>query len=236
MTALGTMLRERAEEFDTHFALAVSLEAQILSGDDIALGSLRLSARHLMTMKSGLLVHLYNILEAVMSQATKLVGSAFGDVPPSTWSVHARREWLREHGVARIDGEATRRLEQMERFSSKLLSNEPMGPQALRKPPGTWNDENIGLFAGRLGVELRIQPDLHRKMAEDDQLGEMRPLKFLAERRNDLAHGHRTFEDGCKDLLLSQIRQLADTVIEFMDLVATSFQDYIDQKKFVVAS
>ena len=86
MTELQAILKERAEEFDNHHALAVSLEYQIFVGEDVSIGSTRLSVEHLLTMQSGLIVHLYNVLESVMSQATKLVGNAFGTVPPKTWS------------------------------------------------------------------------------------------------------------------------------------------------------
>lgn len=236
MSMLLTMLHERVEEFDTHYALAVSLEDKIFGGDDISIGSTRLSVRHLLTMKSGLIVHLYNILESVMSQATKMVGSAFGTVPPRTWSENARREWLREHGVARVEGGADARLKQIELFSINLLADGPLGPQMIRKPPGSWTDKSIGLFAQRLGVQLQLEPELYRKLAKKDYLGEKGPLAFLADRRNDLAHGQRTFEDGGKDLTLAQIREIADVVLEFMELVATSFQNYVDEKHFVTAA
>jgi hypothetical protein len=236
MTALLTMLRERAEEFDTHHALAVSLEDKIFGGEDVSIGSTRLSVRHLLTMKSGLLVHLYNVLESVMSQTTKVVGSAFGTVPPKTWSYAARREWLREHGVARVEGGADTRLRQIESCSIDLLADAPLGPQVIRKPAGSWTDKSIGLFAERLGVRLQIEPDLYRKLAQKDYLGEKGPLVFLADRRNDLAHGHRTFEDGGRDLTLAQIREIADVALEFMELVVTSFQTYVDQKQFVAAA
>ena len=236
MTVLLTMLRERAEEFDTHYALAVSVEDKVFGGENVSIGSTRLSVRHLLTMKSGLIVHIYNVLEAVMAQATVIVGVAFGTVPPKAWSENARREWLREHGVARIEGGADTRLRQMEVFSVSLLKDGPLGPQIIKKPPGTWTDESIRLFAGRLGVQLPIEADLYRKLAKKDYFGEKGPLKFLADRRNALAHGQRTFEDGAQDLTLIQIREIADVVLEFMELVATSFQAYVDQKRFVAAA
>ncbi len=236
MTTLQTMLQDRAEEFNTHHALAVSLEDKIFGGEDVSIGSTRLSVRHLLTMKSGLIVHLYNVVEAVMSQARKMVGIAFGTVPPKAWSENARREWLREHGVARIEGGADVRLKQIEAFSISLLTDAPLGPQYIRKPSGNWTDRTIIQFAERLGVQLEIEPDLHRKLANKDHLGEKGPLSFLADRRNDLAHGQKTFEDGGKDLTLAQIREIADIALEFMSMVATSFEAYVDQKHFVVVA
>ena len=235
MTALLSMLRDRAEEFDTHHTLAVSIEDKIFGGEDVSIGSTQLSVRHLLTMKSGLIVHLYNVVEAVMSQATKMVGSAFGTVPPRTWSENARREWLREHGVARIDGGADARLKKIEVFSINLLTDGPLGPQVIKKPPGSWTDKTIGIFAIRLGVNLEISPELYSKMAKKDYFGEKSPLAFLADRRNDLAHGLRSFEDGGTNLTLPQIREIADVALEFLELVVIAFQAYVDQKRFVVA-
>ncbi|MCA6247121.1 MAG: hypothetical protein IM671_10410 [Phenylobacterium sp.] len=236
MTELLMMLRERAEEFDIHHALAVSLEDQIFGEEDVSIGSTRLSVENLLTMKSSLIVHLYNVLESVMSQATKIVGNAFGTVPPKTWSEKARREWLREHGVARIEGDAAARLKKIQTFSTKILADSPLGPQEIRKPTGTWTDESIRTFAERLGVQLQIEPDLYRRLAKKDDLGEKGPLQFLAYRRNALAHGQTTFLDGGRDLTLAQIREIADVTLEFMELVATSFQTYVDQKHFVAAA
>lgn len=233
MSALATMLRERREEFDAHHSLAVSLEDEIFGGEDISIGGTRLSARHLMTMKSGLIIHLYNVVEATMTRATRLVGAAFGTVPPKTWSAAARKEWLREHGVARVQGGDESRLDSMEALSTKLLAEGPLGYQAIRKPPGSWTDASIGTFCYRLGVTVAIGPELHRKMAKMVELGDKTPMEFLADRRNDVAHGHRTFEEGAHDLTLARIRHIAETTFEFMELIANSFQDYVDQKRFV---
>jgi hypothetical protein len=236
MSEILTVLRDRAEEFNTHYLLVVSLEDQIFSGADISIGSIRVSVRHVLTMKSGLIVHLYNIVESIMSRVNRAVGNAVGTVPPRKWSQNARREWLREHGVARIEGGPDKRLDQFESFSNSLLADEPLGPQRLRKPSGSWTDKKMCEFAKRLGVEIPITPDLHRKLSTRDELGEKGPLVFLADRRNDLAHGTRTFEDGCQELTLRQIREIADVVLEFVELVAISFEAYIDNRQFVATA
>lgn len=236
MTALLTMLSERREEFDTHHALAVSLEDQMFRGEEVTFGSTRLSVRHLCTMKSGLIIHLYNVIESVMTQATKLVGSALGTVPARTWSQNARREWLREYGVERVEGGADARLMKIESLSTMLLTDGPLGAQAIKKPAGTWNDDLVRKFSERLGVYLKVEPDLSKKLAKQDHLGEKSPLEFLADRRNGLAHGHLTFEEGGKDLTLARIREIADIALDFMELVATSFQTYVDQKHFIAAT
>lgn len=235
MSELATSLSERREEFETHFAVAVALEDRIFAGDDVSIGEIKLSSRHLLTMKSGLLVHLYNIVESTMSRATSLVGSAFGAVPPHRWTEKALREWLRKNAVARIDGSEDARLDTVHGFSVLLIEGNPLGPQELKKPSGTWTDKNIAEFARRLGVSFPLNEELGRCIAPRSEFGDESPLEFLADRRNALAHGRRSFEEGAKDLTLAQIRDLADATLKYLDAAVEAFQGYVDQSHFVVS-
>ena len=67
MTALRTDLENLCEEFEAHFSLAQALENRMMLELDSSLGDLSLSAWHINAIKSGLIVHLYNIEEAMMS-------------------------------------------------------------------------------------------------------------------------------------------------------------------------
>ena len=102
MTTLRTALDIRREEFDAHFALARALEDRMILEENSSLGSVSLSSRHINTIKSGLLVHLYTIEEALMSQALHFLGIALGSADPRSWNEHSLREWLRESVVSRI--------------------------------------------------------------------------------------------------------------------------------------
>lgn len=235
MSELATSLNERREEFETHFAMAVALEGRIFAGDDISIGEIKLSSRHLLTMKSGLLVHLYNIVESTMSRATNLVGGAVGTVPPRQWTEKALREWLRKNAVARIDGSEDARLDTVHSFSMLLIEGKPLGPQELKKPSGTWTDRNIAEFAKRLGVSFPLNEELGKCIAGRPAFGDQSPLEFLADRRNALAHGRRSFEEGARDLTLAQIRELADATLKYLDATVVAFQSYVDQSHFMVA-
>ena len=61
MSGLTTELIERREEFDTHHTLAHALESRLIQGEPLSLGRVALSARHVSTLKSGLIVHMYNV-------------------------------------------------------------------------------------------------------------------------------------------------------------------------------
>ncbi|MHC2018697.1 MAE_28990/MAE_18760 family HEPN-like nuclease [Methylobacterium sp. CM6247] len=227
-----TILRERAEQFETHYSLALSIEDQIVGGEQLSIGSTQLSVRHLLTMKSGLMVHLYNIVESVMSQIRKMLGTAFGAAPPSSWSASARKEWLRAHGAFGTEGHINDRMKTVDRFSLLLIAGTPPKTKHIAKPKGNWHDELIGEFAKWFGIDIPMEEDLHRKMANRPELGGKSPLKFLADRRNDLAHGDRSFEDA-EDLTLVRIREIADVAFEFLQLVVNRFQNYVEQKLYL---
>lgn len=231
MTELRASLDDRREEFDTHYALAVALEDRIFAGDEVSIGETKLSSRHLLTMKSGLIVHLYNVVEATMSRTIKLVGDAVGAVPPRHWSENALREWLRENAV--VDGSEDTRLNTVHTISLRLRGETPLGPQQLKKPPGTWTDKHIATFAERLGVQFDVSEAMRRRIAPKPEFGDRSPLGFLADRRNALAHGRRSFEEGAKDLTLARLRDLADTTLDYLELATVAFQDYVDRKRYI---
>lgn len=234
MTELLNSLDERRKEFDTHYTLAAALEYRIFAGDDVSIGEMKLSSRHLLTMKSGLIVHLYNIVESTMSRTIELVGDAVGTIPPQRWSENALREWLREYAVARVDGSEDARLKTVHNLSLLLLGQRPLGPQQFRKPSGTWNDKRVEIFAKRLGVDLNLSDEMRRRIAPKPEFRDKSPIQFLADRRNAVAHGRRSFEEGANDLTLAQIGEIADTTLDFLAMVAAAFQNYVDQDHYMV--
>lgn len=230
MTTLRSSLDIRREEFDAHFALATALEDRMMLESDPAIGDVSISSRHINTIKSGLLVHLYNIEEAIMGQALHFLGAALGSSEPRQWTEHSLREWLRESIVSRIaESNEDTRLETVFQSSSQLLSMQVLGPQKLRKPSGTWDDKAIATFIKRMSITFSMPPEMWQRIAATPSYGDKTPLQFLAIRRNAIAHGRRSFEEGANDLRLRDIRNLADTVLDYMGYVANSFQDHVDK-------
>lgn len=229
MTTLRASLDSRREEFDAHFSLAKALEDRMVLELDAPIGPVNLSARHINTIKSGLIVHLYNIEEAIMSQALQYLGSALGSSDPRRWTEFSLREWLRESIVSRIaESNEDGRLETVYRSSASLLSDVMLGPQNLKKPSGTWDDKGIATFAKRMNVTFNMPPQMWQRIAASPAYGEKTPMQFLAERRNAIAHGRRSFEDGASDLRLADIRILADIILDYMGHAADAFQNHVD--------
>ena len=104
----------------------------------------------------------------------------------------------------------------------------------MKKPPGTWDDKAIVKFAGRLNVNFQMSQELWRRISASPKYGDKTPLQFLAERRNAIAHGRRSFEDGASDLGLNEIRVLADVTLDFMSHAAESFHAHVENNAHLV--
>jgi hypothetical protein len=230
---LQSSLSERREEFDNHFALAQALQDRLFAGE-VSIGEAELSSRHILTIKSGLLVHLYNIVEATMTSVGDLIGDAVGATAPKEWTDNALREWLREAVVSRDEGGEENRLKTIHSASKLLLEDRPLGAQKVKKPPGSWSDKVIAKFAQRLGVEFKLPDTMWRRIASRAEFRDASPLEFLADRRNAIAHGRRSFESGANDLTLDAIRELADVTLDYLILAIDAFEKYVGDNQHLV--
>ncbi|KCZ46867.1 hypothetical protein HY17_05555 [Hyphomonas sp. CY54-11-8] len=228
MNGLTTELDDRREEFDTHHLLAHALEARLVEGEPLSLGSVALSARHVSTLKSGLIVHLYNVEEAIMSRIVRQFGEAIRSSTPRTWTENTLREWLRASALITTEGSEDTRLQAAHRTFAALVFEQGLEPKDPKKPSGTWSDKLIYRFAERLGVDLNYPPELYRQLQPEPHWGDQSPLEFLAERRNALAHGRQSFETGARNLTLERIRELADVTFEFLSHTIIGFETHLN--------
>ncbi|WP_426078362.1 MAE_28990/MAE_18760 family HEPN-like nuclease [Janthinobacterium sp. PSPC3-1] len=233
MTTLLTTLSERKDDFNFHLALAQSMEGRILAGEPVSIGETALTARHLLTMKSGLIVHLYNVVEALMSRTLDEVGSAVKSAPPEKWSATTLKEWLRFSAALSLEGTEETRLGVVHSAALKLLKAEPLGNLQFKKPSGTWSDKLIFQFSKRLNVSFDLTPEMAIKIQKSPIYRDKSPLEFLADRRNAIAHGRRSFEDGANDMSLSGIEELANVTLDYMEFAVTAFQKFVDEKHYM---
>lgn len=232
MSSLIEFLNEREGDLASHFALATALDAQLTESEPVQVGDLALSVRHLMTVKSGLVVHVYNIVEATMSRIMDELGRAVRSAQPTEWSHSALREWLRHSAAFGIDGTEDTRLDVVHRAALQLLLHNPIEVLRFKKPSGTWSDKVIHKFAQRLSVPFALNANVGPKIASKPRYGDKSAMEFLAERRNAIAHGRRSFEDGATDLTISDIREIADITMDYMEFTVVAFQAFITENRF----
>lgn len=232
MSTLTSFLDDRKIELEAHFALANALEMQLAESDPVPVGELTLSVRHLMTIKSGLIVHVYNIVEATMTKVMDDVAQAVRSTQPEEWTHDALREWLRHHASTSIDGNEDTRLDVIHSAAMQLLSHNPIGELRFKKPSGTWSDKVIYRFAKRLNVSFPLNGEIASQIAPNPRYGDKSAIEFLADRRNAIAHGRKSFEDGANDLTIPDIQMIADITLSYMSFSVSAFQRFIDEQQY----
>lgn len=223
---------ERSSEFDRHLFVARLLEARVddAVGDDEA----QVEVRHVNTLKSGLLIHLYNIVEAVTTRTLEFVGQTIVTEKPKLWTAAVLKEWVRAaiwDGEERLgDGAVTR----LAGIGGVLASGHSPEAFMIKGEPGSWDDAGIKKVAKRLGCRLVLSGAIRRAISEPVYRDEMTAMKYLASRRNAIAHGATTFEEGARDHTLDEIAELAGRVLPFLKAVAVSYEAFLDAKIYLV--
>ncbi len=224
-------LDEREEEFERHLQIARMLEARV---DDVdAEEDLHVEIRHINTLKSGLLIHLYNIVEAITSRTLATVGRTVVAEQPKKWTPEVLKEWVRAvvwGGEERIGNGVLSRLAGV---SGILASGNMLEAFEIKGEPGSWDDKAIKKVAERLGCELVLSQQVKRAAYEKVYRDETTALKHLANRRNAIAHGSSTFEDGAYDLTLDDLEDLAGRILPYLRGVAESYKAYLADRKFL---
>ena len=109
MRPYSELLSARAREIECHLALITELNEAAIARHGI--GNLRrVEAEHVEILKSGFLVHLYNVVEAVMDQILLEVVSSTKRYPPAEWSEALQTEWIRARAGVERDLQSDRHL------------------------------------------------------------------------------------------------------------------------------
>ena len=222
---------ERKAEFDRHLFVARLLEDRV--DDEVLPEEGRVEVRHINTLKSGLLIHLYNIVEAVSTRTLVVVGQTIITEKPRLWTADVMKEWLRAviwDGEDRIGEGVVKRLMGV---SGVLASGGAPDAFMVKGEPGSWDDAAIKNVAKRMGCSLNVPRAILREASEPVYLNEMSAMKYLSSRRNAIAHGATTFEDGARDQTLAEISDLANRVLPFLRAVSTSYQTFLDTKAYL---
>lgn len=224
-------LNERVGEFNSHLSIARMLELRV--DQETFDGNIRVEIRHVNTIKSGLLIHLYNIVEAVTTRTLQQVGESVVADKPNKWTENMLSEWVRAevwNGGERIGDQAIKRLTQV---TSTLASGELLQAFIIKGEPGSWNDDAIKKVATRLGCNLSLSDSVSRAAYERKYKNETTALQYLASRRNAIAHGASTFEEGANDLTIDELEDLSKRILPYLEEVTKCYQDFLINKKYL---
>lgn len=230
MNDIFLYLQERREEFYRHYKIAKMLEQRL---DETFVDSdMYIEVRHVNTIKSGLLVHLYNIVEAVSTRTLRYVGQHIADESPKSWTNSVLHEWVRSEFWNKEQNVDTT-LSHITSLSSQLVSGDKADTFNIKSATGSWDDTDIKKIAKRLGCELVISDLIKRSAYERKYRDNKNALQYLSLRRNAIAHGSATFEEGASDLTLLEVHELSTRVLPFLEEVTKSYELYLNNKDYL---
>lgn len=227
-----SILNERKAEVESHLAFIDRLESSA-TGRSTGLGLGPSDSEPINILKSGLLVHLYNVVEAVMTKILEEIEIEAKTHSPDTWSDGLILEWAR--GRMNLKRELT--VQQAENRVNSLIREaicrETLGSIKIRRKPGNWSHEEIAQVAEKLGCVLNIPGPTYKRACIAVFENDLSPMKYLRHKRNFLAHGNDSFVDAARHLSVDRLRELFEATSDYMREVSTAWAEYLDDKTFL---
>ena len=231
MKVYEELLSDRTRELRAHLELITELNDAAVARLGIA-NLKRVETEHVEILKSGFLVHVYNVIEAVMDVMLIEVAKATVAHPPSQWSVLVRKEWTRSRAGVERDLQSDQRLRRTTKILDEALGD-ALAVEFRIALNGNWSNDEIHGISNRLGCPLQIAPDVLSDACAVPFQDNFAPMKFVRHKRNRLAHGNETFSSGAMLLTPTDLDRLYKPVVNYMSSVAESYTDYLDGQVFL---
>lgn len=233
MREVRNYLGQRSEEMEHHLSLLNKLDKRSKESID-GRDQLRIEVRQVLILKSSILVHLYNIVEATMNQVLDETARQVSVHHPKMYTEAFFREWIKCTAGTNDGAGPEKLLEKVMATGQDLISEVDWAEMKILRGSGSWDDKEIQRIAGRLGVVLDIDPEIAMAASENFSNDESR-LTYLRRRRNSLAHGHSTFEEGAQDRTYDELVKLARVVLDYVRAVIECFARFIEADRYLEA-
>ena len=231
MRSYEELLSGRAGEIRSHLSLIEELTEAAIARQGVA-NLQRVEMEHVDVLKSGFLVHLYNVVEAVMAKILEEVAADVIRYPPGRWSSSVRTEWVRARAGVQQGIESHQRLSRTVKIVDEAIDG-AVNVEFRVRYEGNWSDSEITAVSERLGCSLQVTPDVVRRACRERFQDDFPPMKYVRHKRNTLAHGNETFREGARQLSSRDLQKLRHTVVEYMESVSSSFTRYLEGKSFL---
>lgn len=223
MKQVESYLAERDDEMTQHLTLLKSLDGRSLDGK--ASPTERIEVRQVLILKSSVLVHLYNIVEATMNRILDALADSVSAHHPKNYSDSFFEEWIRFAAKTNDGSGPDVLLKKVTKTGKQLIAENDWERLRIHRTFGNWDDVRIAQLAERLNVRMDIEAEVKRNASEHFRNDQSR-LVYLREKRNQLAHGFETFEEGAKDRTSGDLADLAGKVLAYLKEVVRCFSAF----------
>jgi hypothetical protein len=228
------VLEERAAEITTHLSFMERLDAAA-TGRGAGGGHLPVDSEPINILKSGFLVHLYNVVEAVMAKILEEIEVEACTHLPAAWCDGLLREWARGRVNLRRDLTVFQAESRVEGLIREAIERDALGSLRIRRKGGNWSNDEVEALADDLGCPLNIAPEIRTSACGAVFENDLSPLKYLRHKRNFLAHGNESFVESARHLTIERLAVLKDVTVAYMRQVSSSFESYLDDQRFLFA-
>ena len=156
----------------------------------------------------------------------QVVGKTIAAESPSGWTKAVLAEWVRAEVW-------NRSFDLLVQACSTMASGSRIEAFEVKGASGNWNDDAINEVAKRLGCRLTLSAKVRKATYARDYKDESTALAYLARRRNAIAHGESTFENGSDDLTLDELECLANRVLPFLRAVSESYEVFLENRLYL---
>lgn len=232
MEEVRRYLAERTLELGLHLDLLRALDArtrETLKSDD----PLRVDIAQIKILKSGSVVHMYNIVEATVARTLERLEAKVLEEHPRHYTNNIFELWVK--GAVKIDNELN--LDKLRKrvvgVGRMLIDGETHGSLDIAKTDGNWDEERLDKLLSRLEIDLVLAPELRRLVREPVLNDNVTRLKLVRKLRNDLGHGFVTFEEGAASLAISDLQTMAFVTVAYCRSLVEAFDVYIYDRLFL---
>jgi hypothetical protein len=234
---LADAFDDRVAEVDAYLDLIAAIETAAASGPPrIGDAGAAITAQHQRILCSTVFLHLYNLVEATVTDC--LQGVTRAAVLDRRWrpadlSEKVMAEWVRVIARTHVAMGPEARWDYARILSNHLVEARPVETFDFeRGGGGSWDDKLIEKVVARLGLTLRIprgvRSSVRRKFRDD-----MEPMKFVMKFRNRLSHGEISFSQGGENVSVVQLRELKDTTVAYLRAMVGDFEAFIAAHEFL---
>lgn len=222
MIAIHDVLDDRKSEIEFYFSVMVDID----NNTNETLRTID-NQRFFRIMKSNFLLMLYNLVEATFTTGIQEIYDQLKADNCSYASVidEIQNIW-RDYRVKQVykpDSTLTTYTRRVQEIVNDITQDVPLVLyKSMAGISGNLNAKQITTICDRHKIRYRLSDD-----------GVV--LDEVKKKRNSLAHGDESFSRCARDLTISDLELIKDTVIQFISEIVTGMEKYCDEKQYLRA-
>lgn len=187
--------------------------------------SLMLTRNMQKCLRAEAIIVLYNLIESTFSNCVFYVFDNIKDEKLHYENLisELRNVWFREKIHSKLSLDKARKISKniADTLSSELMEFKEL-PSDIS---GNLDLRKIIFLSKKIGISLGRIPDV-------DRTGEI--LLSIKNKRNDLAHGNKSFSDVGSFLTYNELEDYKERTLEFLEFLIHKFQIFVSEKKFKI--